>query len=262
MMAQGLLGPILQAILCLLSLAAIRVTIFYLGSRLGGILMGTPMLVFPLMAIQAWLGPPVTQGQMIGSVSSITAVTFALWAMKLPFDFSPLSALLTMATAWGAIVSMLYASVIPASVMSAAIAANALFIFVHHRKFQPAFERTQGKLTEAAIPTSIFLFGFFLTAHIAPEFVRGVLVMFPIGLLATIYYVRRATSASGFRNFIIYTHGSVIATATFVLSANFLLDLFPIAPVLAISLVLSIVASFAVSRFWRGAPTINGQGIE
>lgn len=251
---QGLLGPFLQALLCLLSLAAIRVAIFYLGSRLGGILMGTPMLVFPLMAMQAWLGPPVTLGQTIGSVSSITAVTFGLWTMKLPLALSPLSALLMMATAWGAIVSVLYATGVPASIMSAAIAANAVFIFVQHRNFRPAFERTRGKLTEAAIPTIIFLFGFFFTAQIAPEFVRGVLVMFPIGLLATIYYVRRATGSSGFDNFIIYTHGSVISTATFVVSVNFLLDRMPIALVLTISLVLSVVASFAVSRFWRVAP--------
>lgn len=251
---QGLLGPLLQAVLCLVSLAAIRVAIFYLGSRLGGILMGTPMLVFPLMAMQAWLGPPVTLRQTIGSVSSITAVTLGLWAMKLPFVLSPLSALLMMVTAWGAIVSVLYATGVPASIMSAAIAANAVLIFFKYRNFQPVFERTRGKLTEAAIPTIIFLLGFFFTAQMAPEFVRGVLVMFPIGLLATIYYVRRATGSSGFQNFITYTHGSVISTATFVVSINFLLDRVPIVLALTISFVLSIVVSFAVSRFWQVAP--------
>lgn len=221
---------------------------------MGGILMGTPMLVFPLMAMQAWLGPPVTPEQTIGSVTSITAVAFGLWVLKLPFDFSPLSALLTMATAWAATVSLLYLADVPAAVMSFAIAVNAAFIFVRHRNFRPAPERNRGSLTEAAVPTIIFLLGFFFTAQIAPEFVRGVLVMFPIGLLATIYYVRRATGSGAFQNFVIYAHGSIVATATFVVAVHFLLERMPIVLVFAISLVLSIVASFAVSRIWRVAP--------
>jgi len=254
MTSQGLLIPILQATLCFLCLAAIRTAIFYLGSRSGGILMGTPVLVFPLLAMQAWLGPPVTAGQTIGSVTSITAVTFGLWSLKVPFNFNPLSALMAMTTAWAAIVSFLYLTGTPAVVMSFAIAANAAFIFVQHRNFRPALEKTHGKLTHAAIPTIIFLLVFFFTAQIAPEFVRGVLVMFPIGLLATIYYVSRATSRGGFQNFIVYTHGGILGTATFVVAAHFLLERMSITPVLALSLLLAVVASFAVSRFWRITP--------
>ena len=157
-------------------------------------------------------GPPVTAGQTIGSVTSITAVTFGLWSLKVPFNFNPLSALLAMTTAWAAIVYFfLYLTGTPAVVMSFAIAANAAFIFVRHRNFRPALEKTHGKPeSHAAIPTIIFLLVFFFTAQIAPEFVRGVLVMFPIGLLATIYYVSRATSRGGFQNFIVYTHGGIL----------------------------------------------------
>jgi uncharacterized membrane protein (GlpM family) len=216
--------------------------------------MGMPMLVFPLLAMQAWLGPPVTAGQTIGSVTSITAVTIGLWTLKLPLDFSPWSALLTMAAAWAAIVSLLYAAGIPAALMSVTIAVNAAFIFVQHRNFRPTPERNRGKLTEAAIPTIIFLLVFFLTLHIAPEFVRGVLVMLPIGVLATIYYVRRANGTAGFQNFIIYAHGSIIATATFVVAVHLLLERMQIGLVLAISLILSVVASFTVSKIWRVAP--------
>ena len=124
--------------------------------------MGTPVLVFPLLAMQAWLGPPVTAGQTIGSVTSITAVTFGLWSLKVPFNFNPLSALMAMTTAWAAIVSFLYLTGTPAVVMSFAIAANAAFIFVQHRNFRPALEKTHGKLDSCSHPHHYFSPCFFL----------------------------------------------------------------------------------------------------
>ena len=105
-----------------------RIMLVYFGFRLGGILMGTPMVVFPLLAMQAWLGPPVTQDQTIGSVASITAIALGLWSLWLPVNISPLLAILTMASAWLLILLVLYATRMPAAAMAAAIVANSAYI--------------------------------------------------------------------------------------------------------------------------------------
>jgi len=251
MTLHNLLAAIVQAALCFAIIALIRVAVVYLGSRLGGILIGTPMLVFPLLAMQAWLGPPVTQDETIGSIASITAVTFGLWSMWLPINYKPLATLLTMALSWATILAIIYAFDVPAMVMAVAVIANAAFILIRNHDHKPAAAPGRAKLTEAAIPTAIFLVIFFAAKHVVPEFVRGILAMFPIVMLATLYFIRSTTSNEGFHNFVIYSHCAIVGTAIFVVAVHFSLARFPIALSLAIGLLASLATSFVVSRVWR-----------
>jgi uncharacterized membrane protein (GlpM family) len=256
MTAHGLLVPVFQATLCFAVVALLRLAIVYLGSRLGGILVGTPMLVFPLLAMQAWLGPPLNQDQTIGSVASITSVAFAFWSMWLPIGFSPLAALATMASAWFLVLSILYMTGVPAAAMAAGIMANAAFILIRYRDHQPAVAPSRGKLGEAAVPTAIFLCVFFLVTQIVPDFVRGVLVMFPIGLLVTLYFVRTTVSNEAFRNFVTYSHGAITATAAFVITVHFTIAHMPSALSLGLGLLVSIATSILISQIWR-APIVS-----
>ncbi len=264
MTSYSILVAIIQAALCFAIIVLIRVTVVYLGSRLGGILIGTPMLVFPLLAMQAWLGPPVTQDEMIGSIASIAAVTFGLWSMWLPINYSPLAALITMALSWSATLTIIYVFGVPDTVMAIAVIANAAFILIRYHDHQPSAAPARAKLTEAAIPTAIFLVIFFAAKHMVPEFFRGVLAMFPIVMLATLYFIRSTTSNEGFRNFVVYSHCAIVATAMFVVAVHFSLGRFPIALSLAIGLLVSLATSFLVSLVWRApnmasAPADGGE---
>src|SRR5262245_23939597 len=71
-------SSIYQVALCLSAIAVLRLCIVYLGARLGAILLGTPLIIFPLVAIQAWHGPEITADQTVGSIASMTAVSCAL----------------------------------------------------------------------------------------------------------------------------------------------------------------------------------------
>jgi hypothetical protein len=244
-------GSICQAALCFSSIAVLRLGIIYLGARIGAILIGTPIIMFPLLAIQAWHGPAVTPGQTAGSVASMTAVACALWVLRLPLKFTPLSILLTMASAWLAIISAIHATVLPVQIMTAMVIANALFIFIRYRNHQPPVAQTNGKLTDGAVPITIFLIVFFMITRLVPDFVRGVLVSFPIGLLATLWFVRRLLTLEGFENFVIYTHGAITAGAIFVIGVHFSIIHMSVASSLAISLVASIATSALAGLIWR-----------
>src|SRR3954464_2946589 len=100
MTSQTVFLALFQGALCFVIITLLRMALIYLGSRLGGILVGAPMLVFPLFALQSFFGPPLTQGQTLGSISSIPAVPAALWSMWLPYNYSPLAVVLTTASCW------------------------------------------------------------------------------------------------------------------------------------------------------------------
>jgi hypothetical protein len=240
-----------QAALCFLSIAAMRVAVVHLGARMGAILLGTPMVIFPMLVIQAWQGPAVTAGQTAGSIASMTAVACALWVLRLPLTSTALSTLLTMASAWLAIISAMYATDLPAEIMTTFVIANALFIFTRYRNHRPTVVQASGKLCDGALPMAIFLVTFFMITRMVPDFVRGVLVSFPLGLLATLWFVRRFLTLEGFRNFVIYTHGAITAGAIFVIGVHYTLVHMSIVLSLAISLVASIATSILVGRIWR-----------
>jgi hypothetical protein len=109
-------------------------------------------------------------------------------------------------------------------------------------------------LTGGAVPIAVFLIAFFMITRLVPDFVRGVLVSFPIRLLATLWYVRRLLTLEGFTNFIIYTHGAITAGAIFVIGVHFTIIHISAASSLAISLVASIATSGLVGRIWRAHP--------
>jgi uncharacterized membrane protein (GlpM family) len=253
MTTHSLVIPIVQAVLCFAVVILLRLSIVYLGPRIGGLLIGTPMLIFPLMAMQAWLGPTPDQAQTIGSLASITSVTLGLWSMRLPFNFTALTAVLTMALAWLVILALLYVAKVPAIVMAATIFANAAFILIKYRRHAAGPGPGRSSLLDGAIPTVIFLLVFFLTTQVVPDFVRGVLAMFPVALLATLYFVRAASALDNFRKFVIYAHAAVTATATFVIASHFTIAHMPIALSLFVSLMISIMASVAISLIWRSA---------
>lgn len=251
MTTHSLVIPIVQAVLCFAVVILLRLCIVYLGPRIGGLLIGTPMLVLPLMAMQAWLGPTPDQAQTIGSLASITSVTLGLWSMRLPFNFTALGATLTMALAWLTVLTLLYLAKVPAIVMAVTIFANAAFILFRYRNQGAGPGPGRSSLLEGAIPTVIFLLVFFLTTQLVPDFIRGVLAMFPVALLATLYFVRRASELRHFRDFVIYAHAAVTATATFVIAAHFTIAHMPIALSLLVSLLISILASVVISLIWR-----------
>jgi uncharacterized membrane protein (GlpM family) len=251
MTSQTILIAIFQGALCFIIVALLRIAIVYLGSRRGGILVGTPMLIFPLLALQAWFGPPVTQAQTFGSISSITAITAALWPMWLPIRFSPLGAMLITAASWAVVLSFIYVTGVPAWVLSAAVISNAIFILSFKRDHRPAVEPERAKLTKAAIPTAIFLFIFFAAKEFLPDFVRGVMAMFPIVMLATVYFVRSTSSDHRFRDFVGYSHSATVATAIFIVAVHFSLGSFPIAISLAIGLLMSVLTSLTIGWVWR-----------
>jgi len=262
MTSQSVVVAIFQAMLCFGFIALIRIAVVYLGSRLGGILIGTPMLIFPLLAMQAWLGPPVTQDETNGSIASITAIAAALWSMWLPVNYTPQTATLVTALSWLLTITVIYLAGIPGTLMALAIIMNAVVILVCNRDHRPAAGPRRTSLTEAALPTAVFLIVFFTTKELVPDFVRGVLAMFPVVMLATIYFVRSAASSEGFHSFIVYSHCAITATAMFVVGVHFSLASFPIAASLAIGLVVSIATSLAISLVWRppGEPMAKSGG--
>jgi uncharacterized membrane protein (GlpM family) len=261
MTSHSILVAIFQAMLCFGIVALIRIAVVYLGSRLGGILIGTPMLVFPLLAMQAWLGPPVTQDETNGSIGSIAAIAAALWSMWLPINYTPRSATFVTALSWLLAITIIYMTGVPAVVMALAIAVNAILILVRNRDHRPAAGPRRTNLTEAAFPTAVFLVVFFTTKELVPDFVRGVLAMFPVVMLATIYFVRSAATNEGFHSFIVYSHCAITATAMFVIGVHFSLASFPIAVSLAIGLVVSIATSLTISLVWRpSSGTITKRG--
>jgi hypothetical protein len=133
---------------------------------------------------------------------------------------------------------LIFVTSIPAAVMSAAISANAVFILGHNRSRRSVGEAEGGKLTEAAIPTAIFMVIFFLAKQFVPDFVRGVMAMLPLVLLATLYFVRSMWSEQGFRDFVGHTHSATLATAMFVITVDFSLVLLSIPASLALGLLI------------------------
>jgi hypothetical protein len=142
-----------QAALCFSAIVTLRVAVVYLGAGIAAILMGTPMIIFPMLAIQAWQGPAVTPSQTAGSIASITAVACAFWVLRLPLTFTPLSVLLTMTSTWLAIISAMYAMALPAEIMTAILIANALLIFVLYRNHLQTIAQTNGRLTDGTVPS-------------------------------------------------------------------------------------------------------------
>src|SRR5262245_25458063 len=174
-------GAIFQALICFASIAVIRLAIAYLGARTGAILLGMPMVMFPMLVIQAWQGPPVTPAQTAGSIASMTAVTCALWILQLPLRFSPLFAVVAMALAWCTITLVFYLTALPAEIMTAMLVGNAAFVLIRYRKHRSSVIPTKGKWIDGALPVAIFLVAFFTMMRAVPDFARGVLVSFPIG---------------------------------------------------------------------------------
>ena len=243
-------SSIYQVALCLSAIAVLRLCIVYLGARLGAILLGTPLIIFPLVAIQAWNGPEITADQTVGSIASMTAVSCALWLLRLPLPFTPLSVLLTMATAWFAIISAIYLTALEAGTLTAILIANALYVLIRNRHLPPALLQGTGKFTDGAVPITIFLTTFFLITRLVPDFIRGVLVSFPVGLLATLLFVRRLLPLPAFTNFVIYTHGAITAGAVFVVTMHFTVVYMSLIWSLIISLIASVVTSILLGRSW------------
>jgi uncharacterized membrane protein (GlpM family) len=252
---SGVTGSLVQALLCLLTIVAFRVVIVQLGPRIGAILMGTPMLMFPLLAIQAWQGPPVTQAQTIGSVASIVALNGGLWLYRLPVAFGPASGLLAVALSWLVLVAFLFLARVPDWAMASMLVLNGLFILIRHRDHRAVVVTSRGRLTDGAVITAAFLIFFFLVTRLVPDFLRGVLVGFPVGAFATIYFVRRILPLEAFRDFIVYTQGAILSAAMFLLFVHFLLAHLPIALSLAASLAVSLGTTIIVGRIWR-APRV------
>ena len=256
---DGVVPPVFQALLCLASIAAIRVAIIQLGPSVGAILMGTPMIMFPLLAIQAWQGPPVTQAQTIGSIASMTALNGALWLYRLPIRFTPGTALLAFALGWLAVVMLVYLAEPPDWLMAGFLLLNGLSVLIGQRHHRAAAVATKGRITDGAIVTAAFLIFFFLVTRLIPDFLRELLVAFPVGVFATIYFVRRVLPLDAFRDFIVYTQGSVTAGAMFVLSVHYSLVHMPIALALATSLAASLGTTFIVGRIWRALRVVPPQ---
>jgi uncharacterized membrane protein (GlpM family) len=138
--------------------------------------------------------------------------------------------------------------------MGLAVVANGIVILATNRNHRPAAGPRRTSLTDAALPTAVFLVVFFTTKEIVSDFLRGVLAMFPVVMLATIYFVRSAASNEGFRSFVIYSHCAITATAMFVIGVHFSLATFPIAISLAIGLAVSIATSLTISALWPPPP--------
>jgi hypothetical protein len=242
---------IYQVALCLSAIAVLRLCIVHLGARMGAILLGTPLIIFPLVAIQAWQGPEITADQTAGSIASMTAVSCALSLLRLPLPFTPLSILLTMATAWLAIISTIYLTALQAGTMTAILIANALYVLIRYRHLPPTLLQSSGKFTDGAAPITIFLVTFFMITRLVPDFIRGVLVSFPVGLVATLLFVRRLLPPEAFANFVIYTHGAITAGAVFVITMHFAAFHMSIIWSLILSLIASVVTSILLGRSWR-----------
>jgi len=153
-------------------------------------------------------------------------------------------------------ITLIYVSVLPAEIMTAIVIANALFIVIVYRNYRPVVVQTRGNLVDGAVPIAIFLVTFFLATQFIPDFARGVFVSFPIGLLATIYFIRRILTQDGFKSFTVYMHGAVGAGAIFVIVLHFTLLHLPIALSLATALAASLMTLTLVARIWR-APIAN-----
>jgi hypothetical protein len=252
---NGVAGSLFHALLCLLAVAALRLAVVQLGPRTGAILMGTPMLMLPLLAVQAWQGPPITQTQTAGSIASMVAVNAALWLYRLPVAFGVASGLLAIASGWLVAVTLLYLARLPDWVMACLLVVNGLFVLVRHRDHRAAVVATKGRLLDGAAITAAFLILFFLVTRLVPDFVRGVLVSFPLGVFATTYFVRRILPLAAFRDFIVYTQGAILAGGIFVLFVHFSLAHLPIVVVLGASLAVSFATTLVVGRIWR-APAV------
>jgi hypothetical protein len=256
---DGMVGSVFQALLCLASIAAIRVAIIQMGPRIGAILMGTPMIMFPLLAMQAWQGPPVTRVQTIGSIAAMTALSGALWLYRMPLGFTPVTALLTFSLGWLAGVLLVYLAALPDWAMAGLLVLNGLFVLISYRNHGAAGAAIKARISDGAVVTTAFLIFFFLITRLIPDLLRGLLVAFPVGVLATIFFVRRILPMQGFRDFILDTQGAVTAATTFVLSVHYLLAHMPIALALAISLTASLGTTFIVGRIWRAASVAQPQ---
>ena len=140
--------------------------------------------------------------------------------------------------------------------MTTLIVANALFVLIRYRNHRSTVTPASGKITDGAMATGIFVVGFFLLTRLVPDFVRGVLVGFPLGILATLYFVRRILPIDAFRDFVMYTHGAILANSMFVLVLHLTIQHVPIASALAVSLLVSLMTSFIVGHIWR-APKVS-----
>jgi hypothetical protein len=254
---NGIAESILQATLCLITIAAIRVAIVSLGSKIGAILLGTPTIIFPLLAIQAWQGPPVVQAQTLGTIASLTALNAALWMCRLPISPGPLPALLVLALSWLVGVIFIYAAGVPDWLMAGALIVNGVFVLIWYRGHRGTALASRGRVTDGAIVTAAFLIFFFLVTRLVPDFLRGVLVGFPVGALATVYFVRRVLPQEAFTAFIVYFQGSILSGVMFVVVVHYSLILTPIALALAISLSASLGTTIIIGRVWRSPKLIQ-----
>ncbi len=251
MTPNGFASSVIQAAVCIAAVAALRIAVIWLGPKIGAILLGAPIIMVPLLAMQAWQGPSVTQNQTIGSIASMMATTASLWLLRLPLNFSPRTSVAIVSIAWLAIIVISNLTGLASSVMAIFIIANGLFILTTQRNHRPTVAVASGKITHGAMATGIFIVGFFLLTRIVPDFVRGVLVGFPLGILATLYFVRRILPIDAFRDFVMYTHGAILANSMFVLVVHLMIAYVPIASALAVSLLVSLMMSFIVSHVWR-----------
>jgi hypothetical protein len=250
--------PLVEATLCFVIVTLLRIAIVYLSPRLGAILIGTPILIFPLLAMQAWLGPTPNQTQTLGSMASVASITLGLWSMRLPFNFTARAVVVTMAIVWVFILLALYLFKVPATVVASAIVVNAAFVLTKFRGQKATRRPSAAKLSEGAVPTAIFLLTFFAATQVVREFILGVVAMFPVALLATLNFARRVCNLEDFRAFAAYAQGAITATAVFVIAVYFTIVEMPIAVSLLVSLVASIATSILVSLIWR--PGSNGVG--
>lgn len=248
---QDVTGSLVQAVICFAVVGGIRAGILYSGPKLGALIMGTPTIMLPLMAIQAWQGPPITKVQTLGSLASLVGVNLAVWVLRTAPGSGPLSAAAVMLASYLAVVTGLYWIAPPDWALAGFLVAHGSFILVIHRGYRPVTYATKGRFSDGLAITAAFFLAYFLLTHLLPSFVRGVVVSFPIGILATIYFVRRILPVTVFRDFLVYTHGSIVAGTVFVTAAHLLLDRTPVAMTLTLALVASLAVTIFVSRFWR-----------
>ena len=241
-----------QTLLSLAIIAGLRLCIWHAGRRVAAILLGTPVLIFVLLSLQALQGTPVNQPVLAGTISAATALNCALWAVRSPLGGRRLVMLAVFAAAWLGINSAVYLLAPPTRLLAGLILVNGASLLAWYRQpphAAPAVPR--GRLTDAALPTITFLFLFFVTTRLVPDFVRGILISFPVLLLPTLDFVHRTFDQELFSDFVARTQIAVLSNSVFVVSVYAALAYMPATVVLIPGLLLSVAATMAIQRCWE-----------
>jgi hypothetical protein len=210
------------------------------------------VLIFVLLALQAWQGTPVTQPVLAGTISAATALNGALWVVRAPLGGGRAAVLAAFAAAWLGINAAVYVLGPPTWLLAALILGNGAALLAWYRQRPHAAATVpRGRLTDAALPTIAFLFLFFVTTRLVPDFVRGILVSFPIILLPTLDFVHRTFAGALFIDFVARTQIAVLSNSVFIVSVYTALAYMPATVVLIPGLLLSVAATMAIQRCWE-----------